>query len=194
MDGSDDPGKPLPHLKNSLVEFCSNQLRKEQIKKRETIFSPCRLCRYTLWREWYQYDGSEAQDWKVPYVQFIGLNPSTADETLDDPTIRRCIGFAKSWGYGAMCMTNLFAWRDTQPANMKLVPHPIGPDNDKWLLEIAQGAGLIVAAWGKDGSHLYRGVKVKQMLPSLHCFKLNQDGTPQHPLYLKKTIKPIAYR
>lgn len=128
-----------------------------------------------------------------PYVQFIGLNPSTADETLDDPTIRRCIGFAKSWGYGAMCMTNLFAWRDTDPSKMKLVPHPIGEDNDEWLSEIATNAGLIVAAWGKDGSHLYRGIKVKQLLPNLHCFKLNKDGSPQHPLYLPKAMKPIPY-
>ena len=89
---------------------------------RETVFSPCRRWRYTLWRDWMD-DVLELEERagnnSAKYAMFIGLNPSTADETRDDPTVRRCVGFAKSWGYGALCMTNIFAWRDTDPAGMK---------------------------------------------------------------------------
>lgn len=161
---------------------------------RSTIFSHCRKYRYTLWREW-DLDSVTgcSDDLSHPYefVQFIGLNPSTADEVQDDPTIRRCIAFAKAWGYGALCMTNIFAWRDTDPEKMKKVADPIGPDNDKWLQEIASQAGIVIAAWGKHGSHLYRGIKVKQMLPNLHHLKLNSDGSPAHPLYLSAKLKPL---
>ena len=77
---------------------------------------------------------------------FIGLNPSTADETIDDPTIRRCISFSKDWGYGALCMTNLFAFRATDPAVMKAHPEPVGEANDGTLVEFALSAGVVVAA------------------------------------------------
>src|SRR5688572_21429898 len=125
--------------------------------ERRTIFSPCRKYRYTLWREWDMHNPS--------YCQFIGLNPSTADEVQDDPTVRRCIDFAKRWGFGALCMTNAFAWRDTDPEEMKKVPFPIaetgdspafpyyGNKNDYWIGSVAREASLIVAAWGKDGAH-----------------------------------------
>lgn len=131
------------------------------------------------------------------YVQFIGLNPSTADETKDDPTIRRCIQFAKDWGYGAMCMTNLFAWRDTLPENMRKVAEPIGEQNDGYLETVSKQAGIVICAWGKDGKHLYRQTKFKGMARewgiTLHCLGLNGDGTPKHPLYLKKTLQPMSY-
>lgn len=163
---------------------------------RTTVFSPCRKWRYTLWRRWdYEYGEGTRGEVQPPYAQFIGLNPSTADETKDDPTIRRCIAFAKSWGYGALCMTNLFAWRDTLPKNMKKALDPIGPDNDQWLLKVAHQAGVVVAAWGKDGSHLYRAVKVKRLMAengiTLHCLRTNGDGSPEHPLYLPKDLKPV---
>lgn len=165
---------------------------------RETIFSPCRKYRYTLWREW-DCDLLTGCSDDLPnshrHVQFIGLNPSTADETLDDPNIRRCIGFAKAWGYGALCMTNLFAWRDTTPKAMKLVPKPVGDDNVYHIMEQASNAGLIIAAWGKDGRHLCQGTEVRIALKgigvtNLHHLGLNSDGTPRHPLYLKATTQP----
>ena len=123
-----------------------------------------------------------------------GLNPSTADETKDDPTIRRCIDFAKRWGFGALCMTNLFAWRDTKPENMKSAAEPIGCDNDRWLLHCAKGAGLVIAAWGKHGSHLGRASKVLTMLPTVHCLRTNGDGSPAHPLYIPATTLPTLYK
>jgi hypothetical protein len=82
---------------------------------------------------------------------FIGLNPSTADETIDDPTIRRCVIFAKDWGYGALCMTNLFAFRATDPAIMKAHPEPVGESNDGTLEELALSTVVVVAAWGVGG-------------------------------------------
>ena len=85
-----------------------------QPQNKTATFSECRKYRYTLWRRW---DGLFASG----YAMFIGLNPSTADETNDDPTIRRCIGYARDWGYGGLCMTNLFAFRATLPKNMKAV-------------------------------------------------------------------------
>jgi hypothetical protein len=102
--------------------------------------------RYALWREWDIFNSD--------YVMFIGLNPSTADETRDDPTIRRCIGFAQDWGYGAVCMTNLFAYRARDPLVMKSAVDTIGPENDQWLAFCAKEASMIVAAWGVDGRSL----------------------------------------
>lgn len=148
-----------------------------------TIFSPCRTYRYTLWREWVGGKG---------YVMFVGLNPSTADETKDDATIRRCIGFAKAWGYSALCMTNLFAFRATKPKDMKAAADPVGPDNDKHLGRLAQRAGVVVAAWGADGTYRGRNTEVLAMLDqTLHCLSLTKDGHPGHPLYLKKTLVPV---
>lgn len=124
---------------------------------------------------------------------FVGLNPSTADETLDDPTIRRCVGFAKDWGYSGLCMTNLFAFRATDPAKMLAAPDPVGPDNDKVLQELAQNAGVVVAAWGTHGAHLKRDAHVRSLLPRLHCLWLTKAGFPGHPLYLPKNLTPQPY-
>lgn len=144
------------------------------------LFSPCRLYRYDLWRKW----GDE------PYCMFVGLNPSTADETQDDPTIRRCVGYAKRWNYGGLCMTNLFAFRATQPKDMMAAQDPIGPDNDRTLTTLSRGAGIVVAAWGKDGKHMGRDKQVMALLPHLYCLKQNKDGSPAHPLYLRGDAKP----
>ena len=146
------------------------------------VFSPCRTYRYLLWREWIG---------GVGYAMFVGLNPSTADETQDDPTIRRCIAFAKSWGYAGLCMTNLFAFRATDPKDMMAVADPVGPDNNANLLDVAKDAGVIVAAWGAKGTHKGRDAEVCKMLPPLHFLALTKDGHPGHPLYLPKTLTPF---
>lgn len=155
-------------------------------KPRQTIFSPCRSYRYALWREWIGGEG---------YAMFVGLNPSTADETQDDPTIRRCIAFAKAWGYAGLCMTNLFAFRATDPKDMKAAADPVGPDNNKHLGMLAQRAGVVVAAWGANGTHRGRDAEVRAMLDqALHCLALTKDGHPGHPLYLPKTLKPVEFK
>ena len=145
-------------------------------------FSPCRQYRYSLWRQW----GEPSQG----YAMFIGLNPSTADETIDDPTIRRCVIFAKDWGYGALCMTNLFAFRATDPAVMKAHPEPVGETNDGTLVKLVSSAGVVVAAWGVDGKHLTRDKEVLTLLPGLQCLALTKEGMPRHPLYLRKELRP----
>jgi hypothetical protein len=148
-------------------------------------FSPCRLYRYTLWRNWGDLLGSDKG-----YAMFIGLNPSTATETEDDPTIRRCIAFAKSWGYEGLCMCNLFAFRATDPSVMLAAADPTGPDNDKHLEDMAKGAGVVVAAWGTPGVHMGRADLVKKMVPNLHYLRLTKAGHPGHPLYLPGYLVP----
>ena len=148
------------------------------------VFSPCRKYRYTLWREWLGGSG---------YLQVIGLNPSTADEVQDDPTVRRCIRFAQDWGYSALCMTNLFGYRATDPINMKKQKDPVGPDNDKWLVEVAESASLVVAAWGVHGVHNDRQRDVNYLLDdhiNCHHLGLTKEGHPKHPLYLRADTKP----
>lgn len=124
---------------------------------------------------------------------FIGLNPSTADEVKDDPTIRRCVAFAKDWGYNALCMTNLFAFRATDPAVMLAAPDPVGPDNDRHLVNLSRGAGVIVAAWGTNGAFLGRDREVQALLPGLHCLRKTKHGHPSHPLYLPGTLTPVLF-
>ena len=140
------------------------------------IFSPCGKYRYSLWREW---------DNAKPTVVFIGLNPSTANENDDDPTLRRCINFAKDWGFGKLIMVNLFAIRATNPDVMRTAKEPIGKNNDLTLLEECTRADLVVAAWGNHGSHLERNSNVKKLLSDIEmkCFKLTASEQPIHPLY-----------
>ncbi len=150
----------------------------------ETIFSKSRSYRYTLWREWIGGEG---------YAMFIGLNPSTADEVHDDPTVRRCIAFAKGWGYSALCMMNAFAFRATDPNVMKRVSEPIGVHNDSFLEEMAKEAGVIVAAWGIHGTHRGRDKEIVRKIPNLHCLGTTKSGQPRHPLFLKGDLIPIPY-
>lgn len=152
------------------------------------VLSECRRYRYELWRRW----SDLAQD-RQGYVAFIGLNPSTADETTDDRTIGRCVGFARSWGFSALCMLNLFAWRATDPRDMLRAANPVGPDNDRHLVNCAQGASLLVAAWGARGSYLGRDQQVCRLLPGLQVLRLTKGGHPEHPLYLPGSLRPIAW-
>ena len=122
---------------------------------------------------------------------FVGLNPSTADEIKDDPTIRRCVAFAKAWGYAGLCMANLFAFRATNPRDMMVAADPVGPENDAHLGMLGQRAGVIVAAWGVNGTHKRRAAQVRKLLPALHCLAITKGGHPSHPLYLPKTLTPV---
>jgi hypothetical protein len=148
---------------------------------RSAVLSPCRLYRYELWRCFAP----------GPTVAFVGLNPSTADETTDDATIRKCVGFAKRWGYGSLVMVNLFAWRATDPRDMLKVADPVGPLNDATLRRLYATVGILIAAWGNDGKHLGRDKAVMEMLPNLHCIKRNKDGSPAHPLYQPGNSTPF---
>jgi hypothetical protein len=159
----------------------------------ETIFSPCRKYRYTLWRKVPVTFSFDERKWSGPYVQFIGLNPSTANEVQNDPTIRRCIDFASRWGFTQMCMTNLFGFCSAYPQEMMASADPIG-ENDRYLEEVGRNAGLIVAAWGAFSCAIERGKKVQELFKGrLHHLGLNSDGSPKHPLYLRKDTTPIPF-
>jgi len=145
-------------------------------------FSADKAYRYVLRRWW---------DDSKPYIMFIGLNPSTADDKEDDPTIRRCVQFAKSWGYGGLCMANLFAYRATKPIKMLASYTPIGVDNDIWLKRLTLQADKIVAAWGVHGNHKNRDKAVMSFIPDLYCLGITKNGHPKHPLFLKKNTKLI---
>jgi hypothetical protein len=140
-------------------------------------YSPCRKYRYELWRTW---------DASSPAVMFIGLNPSTANETHDDPTIRRCIGFAQRFEYGGLIVCNLFAYCATDTKDMLAAEDPVGRDNDDYLIANAKEAGIVIAAWGNNGRYLNRSESVVALIPNLYCLKLNASGEPAHPLYLPK--------
>jgi hypothetical protein len=147
-------------------------------------FSPCRRYRYALRRTW--GDGKP--------VVFVGLNPSTADETQDDPTIRRCIRFARDWGYPGLVMANLYAWRSTDPGQLRKVEDPIGPDADVWLARLAAEAGIVVCAWGTNADN-YRAERAAAILQgdpprALHVLGLSKHGAPLHPLYQPARLTP----
>ena len=107
--------------------------------------------------------------------------------------MRRCVQFARDWGYGALCLANLFAFRHTSPAAMKAHPEPVGPDNDAVLVELASEAGVVVAAWGAHGGHLDRQAAVLGLIPRVQCLSRTKAGFPGHTLYLRKTLTPVAF-
>lgn len=145
-----------------------------------------RVYRYTLHRIW--------NPLKRPAV-FIGLNPSTADETEDDPTITRCINYAKAWGCGGLFMLNIFAYRATDPKTMKDTSRPVGPRNDYWLLRVTEANGIIIAAWGNHGKYLERDLAVRELLfhKDIYCLGTTKTNQPKHPLYLRANLKPVLY-
>ncbi len=147
-------------------------------------FSPDRVHRYALWRTWDESKG---------IVMFIGLNPSTADEVKNDPTVTRCINYAKRWGYGGMIMSNIFAYRATDPKVMKAAKDPVGSENDKWLLKLANESIVIMAVWGNHGEFMKRGKAVMDLFKDveLHCLVMNKTGHPKHPLYYSNSLKPV---
>jgi hypothetical protein len=150
-------------------------------------FSRCRRWRYLLWRRW---------DEKRPSANFLMLNPSTADETQLDPSCTRARDYASRWGFGGLLVTNIFAWRATDPEEMKAARDPIGRGNDRAILRAAREAAIVVCAWGNHGSHFGRAVQVRQILSAipLHVLRLNGGGEPAHPLYLPATLEPGRWR
>ena len=157
--------------------------------KRKTIFNGNCSRRYQLWREWDMFNPS--------FVQFIGLNPSTATAAEDDPTIRRCVGFAKRWGFGALCMTNLFSQVTPFPSELILPADRAWPMDVQKLIDIGHEAGKIICCWGAFQTAKFWSVDVRQALiaDGLKPFVLglNNDGSPKHPLYLSRETKPVPW-
>ena len=147
------------------------------------LFSSDQVYRYVLWRRW----GAG------PYITFVGLNPSTADAHNDDPTIRRCINFAKDWGHAGIYMLNAFAFRATDPKMMKAAASPIGPENDEFIERYHALCICTIACWGTHGDFMNRANAVRLMLEAqggLYNLGLTKRGHPKHPLYLRKDTKP----
>lgn len=162
-------------------------------------FSKDRAYRYTLWRRDYPeppdmdahlLDGRAQPE---PVVCWVMLNPSTADETVLDPTLRRCRTYSRAWGYRGFYVVNLFALRSTDPQALYGHSEPVGPRNDDAIRAVVSRAALVMAGWGKHGAHLGRADTVTRWLAAtnpLYCLDTNKDGSPRHPLYLPKTLRP----
>lgn len=154
--------------------------------KSGAFFSPCRTWRYSLTRK-------AAPD-GVGTVAFIGLNPSTADERLDDPTIRRCIRFARDWNFARLKMLNLYAYRDRHPQGLAGIPDPVGPENDRIISKVIAQSSLVVCAWGAWGGISQERVEqVVNMIVAPHCLGVTQSGAPRHPLYMRADTLPQPY-
>jgi hypothetical protein len=149
------------------------------------IIDPTEQYRYSLWRIW---------DESAPRMAFMMFNPSTADEQYDDQTIKRCIGFAKGWGFGSLEVINLFAYRATDPKELKQVNNPVGPDNDSHILEAIERVDRVVLAWGTNGVYQKRNEKVLRLLSgyeNLYALELTKASHPKHPLFVRADIAPI---
>lgn len=146
-------------------------------------FSECGKYRYVLWRIW---------DQEKPYLQLIGLNPSTANQYEDDPTIESILRICKNLGYGGFFMTNLFALISSNPKDLRSCPDPV-KDNDLHLLEVSRRVSEICFCWGNFPMAEYRAKVVEKMFNNPRCFGRNKNGSPKHPLYLKSTTNIILY-
>lgn len=148
------------------------------------VFSDDMTYRYSLTRAWNILGGR---------CVFIGLNPSTADEIKNDRTVSLCISHAKSWGYGAFTMLNVFAYRSRDPKALYAIDDPVGPENDEWIVKEIRNAAIIIAAWGVQGTYKNRNEEIEKLVPQLHCIGMTKDGIPRHPLYVRKDAKPMIY-
>lgn len=152
------------------------------------VYSDCEAYRYALTREWAP-GGRRAL--------FVMLNPSTATEVQNDPTVERCERRARALGFGAFRVTNIFAFRATDPKVMRAVADPVGPGNDAAIAEGADWADQVICAWGSHGAHLNRGAAVEAGLrvtakPLFHL-GLTQAGAPKHPLYIGYAVQPALW-
>lgn len=151
----------------------------------DAVFDPSGTYRYRLRRRWS----------RGPAIAFVMLNPNQADAVVDDPTIRRCVGFARRWGYAAIEVTNLFAYRARHPRELRMADDPIGPENDRHIAAAAARADLVVCAWGGAGALEGRDREVRRILRRYRtvCLGLTGGGMPRHPLYVEAATRPLAF-
>lgn len=156
------------------------------------IFSDCRRWRYVLWRVW---------DWQLRLLLSISLNPSTACERFNDRTVGKMMKYARLWGFGGLIKLNVYGWRSKSPAEMqKQGVAAIGELNDFWIQQVwkvfgpegRDQIGLSVGSWGNH-DFLNRGPSIREYIPNLHYLRLNENGSPTHPLYLPMTTKPMPF-
>lgn len=155
--------------------------------KRGATISECGKYRYTLTREWSD----------KPACVFVMLNPSVADAETDDATIRRCIGYAKAWGYGSLTVVNLYAYRSTDPKKLLTTDDPVGPANDAHIRDVIKMVKRVVVAWGANADKARARVVLDMIRELYHealCLGKTQAGHPKHPLRLSATLKPVPYK
>ena len=138
----------------------------------------------------YRYQLSRIWDEEKPTVLFIMLNPSTADADRDDPTIRRVMNFAKSWGYGGVFVGNLYAFRSTDPKALRHTDDPIGEDNIEHIQTLIGITERVIYAWG---NHHKEPEWLKDLVDTPYCIDISKNGIPKHPLYLKSELQPKLY-
>lgn len=155
--------------------------------KKSAIFDETKKYRYVLTRQW----GNNKN-----FVNFVLLNPSTADENLDDPTIKACIRFANNWGYDGIWVTNLFAFRATKPHDLIQCSSPVGNQNNKYLEKYSKKSKMVIIAWGNHGNFLNRDkevIKILSKIKNLYCIDITTKGNPKHLLYINRNTKYKKY-
>lgn len=151
------------------------------------LFDRTRRYRYHLWRRW---------DSSRPGVCFVMLNPSTADDVHNDPTIGRCVRFAQKWGFGSIDVVNIFAYRSTDSSVLMRVADPVGARNNHVILDVVSKHERAVLAWGNHGALNDRGRQVVRLIQGkgeLLCFGMTMHRQPKHPLYLRNDSKLLHY-
>ena len=139
----------------------------------------------------YRYQLSRIWDEEKPKILFIMLNPSTADEFVEDPTIRRVVTYAKDWGYGGVYVGNLYAFRSTDPKGLKCIADPIGPENINHIQTLISLVDKVIYAWGNEQKE---PDWLKKIVETPYCIEISKKGIPKHPLYLKKCLIPQIYK
>jgi len=171
----------------SVFNFGKNNIAEEQLSKdseKGAIISPDDKYRYALWRIW---------DHRVALCMFVMLNPSTADGRKDDPTIKKCMAYAKGWGYGGIYIGNLYAYRSRDPKALAYVEDPVGADCDAYLDWMADKCEMKVAAWGNNALSPGRIREIKKLISPMYCLELSKSRNPKHPLYLSKKLRPVRF-
>lgn len=161
---------------------------------RDASISECGRYRWWLRRVW---DAPLLNDGRFQgVINFVMLNPSTADAEIDDPTIRRCIAYAKSWGYGGLTVTNLYAFRSTDPRELKRATNPVGEWNSRYVREFANDADMTVCAWGNNAEPYHAQEVLGWLLESsdkVTALRVSKTGQPCHPLYLPGNLEPQPF-
>ena len=173
--------RPMQHLGEVLMDWRSDHGYVDS----SATFSDCGTYRYELSRQLAPVVGR--------VVLFVGLNPSSATMWRDDPTIRRCVGFARRWGFDKCVVMNAFGLITTDPKGLTQVEDPEGPGNEPMLRERLPEAEMVVAAWGAFKLLPIRLADLVLSNPNTHCLKRTKGGYPGHPLYLAGSTQPVRW-
>ena len=174
----------------SMVKTKSHKRKHNKTKKNKYIKGGMKKHAIISQDEKYRYQLSRIWDEEKPKILFIMLNPSTADADVDDPTIRRVVNFAKSWGYGGVFVGNLYAFRSTDPKGLRHTDNPIGEDNIQHIQSLLGLVEKVIYAWGNNQRE---PDWLSDLVDSPYCIDVSKKGVPKHTLYLKSELQPKLY-